>query len=711
MADIKWPPASERHLIGKSISRVDGPEKASGRAKYSYDMNRPRMLFARLVTSPHAHAKITAIDTAAIQALPGVHGVYTFVPAGQEVNWEGKEVLAIAAESEQLADDAARAAQAHVQYQALPFFVADSDPAQAQKAGADRIRSLAQQKTGDPEQAFQQAEVTNEGTYGLPVITHCCMESHGSVAEWDGDKLNAWISTQSVSELSGEYAQGLNIPASNVHVVCQAVGGGFGSKFAVDTWGIAAAALAKQTGRPVKLMLERDTELKVAGSRPSLYGRIRIGAKRDGTLVAWDSQTWGTGGMGTAGVPRLPYLFNVPNRTTQHTVVFTNIGPSRPWRAPNHPQMCLLTMAALDDMAAKLGMDPLDLFIKNIALTGQRADLYKQELLKAAELIDWKKNWHPRGDKTPGNIKRGLGLSIHTWNGSGHASNCRVTIHPDSSVEVALGSQDMGTGTRTVIGIVAAETLGLPLDAVQVEIGDNKYPPDGASGGSTTVGGVSSSTRVSATNALNELLVKVAPSLSTTPDKLEAVGARIQVVGDPSQSISWKQACARLGTTPIVAMGQRNSSLISGGVGGAQMAQVSVDIETGIVQMEKIVAVQDCGLIIDLKTSESQVYGACIMGVGYSLYEEKIMDQQIGKCLNPNMEFYKLSGIGDFGDIVVHMMTDPAVENRGVIGLGEPPTVSPGAAISNAVTNAIGVRVPQLPMTPDRVLAALGKGV
>ncbi|MCH7985159.1 MAG: xanthine dehydrogenase family protein molybdopterin-binding subunit, partial [Acidobacteria bacterium] len=295
----------------------------------------------------------------------------------------------------------------------------------------------------------------------------------------------------------------------------------------------------------------------------------------------------------------------------------------------------------------------------------------------------------------------------HTWGGGGHQSNCNCTIHPDGSVEVSLASQDLGTGTRTVIAIVAAETFGLPLDAVKVNIGDSRYPPSGPSGGSTTVGGVSSSTRRAATSALNELLAKVAPSLGAEPGQLEAVGGRIQVIGDSSKSIAWNQACAKLGTTPITASGRRSRDLISSGVGGIQMAEVSVDIETGVVKMEKMVAVQDCGLVIDVKTAESQVHGACIMGVTYALYEEKLMDEATGLCLNPDMEFYKLAGIGDIGEIEVHMMTGPGYDDRGVIGLGEPPVISPGAAISNAVANAIGVRVPTLPLTPDKVLAAL----
>jgi xanthine dehydrogenase YagR molybdenum-binding subunit len=279
---------------------------------------------------------------------------------------------------------------------------------------------------------------------------------------------------------------------------------------------------------------------------------------------------------------------------------------------------------------------------------------------------------------------------------------------------VKLGSQDLGTGTRTVINIVVAQTLGLPLEAVKVEIGNSKYPPDGPSGGSTTVGGVSGSTRRGAVNARDELFKVVAPDLGVQPDQLEAVDGQIRVKGDSSKSLTWKQACAKLGVKPIEAQGEqaRNSEckLNSGGVGGVQVADVSVDTETGIVRINRMVAAQDCGLIIDLKTAESQCYGALIMGVCYSLYEEKIMDQQIGRMLNPNMEFYKLAGIGDIGELVVHMMTGPGYDERGVIGLGEPPVISPGAAISNAVANAIGVRVPTLPITPNKVLAALEKG-
>jgi xanthine dehydrogenase YagR molybdenum-binding subunit len=705
MADYHWPPADQRQLIGKRISRVDGPWKSSGRVRYSYDVNRPGLLHGKMVLSPYAHAAIRSIDTSEAEKMPGVKAVQIILDPGKEVLWAGQEVVALAAETEEQARDAAR--KVNIQYEPLPYLVTDSDPA---SAGKQYTKVLAEQAEGTPDQAWQQAEVISEGRYGIPVITHCCMESHGQVTEWQGDALTIWASTQNVSGIGDEIAGALNIPGTKTKVITPVMGGGFGSKFGGDTWGVACAQLSKKSGRPVKMMLERDQELMVAGARPSLHANVKVGAKKDGTLVAWQSESWGTGGPGSAGAPNLPYIFRIPNKRTKHTAVLTNIGPARAWRAPNHPQLALITMSAIDDLAAKLQMDPYDLFQKNLKITGDRSSNYSEELAKAAELIEWKKKWHPRGDSGPGPVKRGLGVSMHTWGGRGHQSNCLATIRPDGSADVSLGSQDLGTGTRTVIAIVAAETYGLPLEAVKVNIGDTKYPPSGGSGGSTTVGGVSSSTRRATTDALNQLFAKVARSLGSTADKLEAVGGNIRVKGDASKSLTWKQACAKLGATPITATGKTSADLISSGVGGVQMAEVAVDTETGVVRAEKIVAVQDCGLIIDMKTAESQVYGALIMGVTYALYEEKIMDQQTGRCLNPNMEFYKLAGIGDVGELVVHMMTGPGYDDRGVIGLGEPPVISPGAVLSNAVANAIGVRVPELPLTPNRVLAALGKG-
>ncbi|HET7842306.1 MAG TPA: xanthine dehydrogenase family protein molybdopterin-binding subunit [Terriglobia bacterium] len=710
-----WPEAGERHLIGTRIQRIDGPMKSSGRAKYTYDTRPPGMLYGRMLTCPYAHAKITAIDTSEAEKLPGVKGVLIIRPVGTEIQWEGDEVVAVAAESETAADDALRAIK--VEYDVLPHVVNEED---LSKVG-DRAKAAAEQKTGDPDTAFKDPDaVISEGYYGAQVITHCCLETHGNTADWGADgKLKTWSSTQNVSGLPAQFAEGLklqkvDIPATDIETVCNYIGGGFGSKFSPDNWGIVAAQLSKQTGKPVRLMLERDADQQVAGARPSYFGKVRVAAKKDGTLTGWNSETWGTGGMGPSGNPPVPYVLEkVPNQLKKHTRIDTNTGGARAWRAPNHPQAAVVTMCALDDLAAKLEMDPIEFLKKNCNLAAENlSKVYCEELDKAAELSEWKKNWHPRGDKTAGHLKRGLGVSIHTWGGRGHASTCLITILPDGSVEAKLGSQDLGTGTRTVIAVVVAETLGLQVKDVKVTIGDSAYPQSGGSGGSTTVGGVSASTRRGAVDARDQLFAAVAPALGVEATQLEAVNGRIQVAGTPSKGLAWKAACAKLGVKTIEAHGKNpgECKLGDSGVGGCEVADVTVDTETGIVKINRMVAAQDCGLIIDMKTAESQVLGALIMGIGYSLYEQRLMDDQTGIMLNPNMEFYKLAGIGDIGELVVHMMTGPGYDERGVIGLGEPPVISPGASISNAVANAIGVRVPTIPITPEKVLAALAKG-
>jgi len=705
MAEYKWPEAEKRLWIGKRVSRIDGPVKVSGRAKYSYDLNRPGGLWAKMVRCPYAHARIVSIDTSAAEKMPGVKAIEFIHKVGDEIQWAEDDIVAIAAVDEPTAEDAVRAVK--VQYERLPHMVIDFDP----KLAGDRAKTNDEEKAGEPEKAFSESEVVVEGEYGMPVIAHCCLEAHGGISEWeDGEHLLVHMSSQGVSAIPSQMAPSLGIPATNIRNKMDHIGGGFGSKFQPDRWGIATAQLSKKAGgKPVKVFLERNVELQVAGVRPSSYAKVKVGAKKDGTLLAWQHHSWGTGGVSGGGAPPLPYVFSIPNTIKQNTSIETNIGAARAWRAPSHPQAALITMCALEDVAANIGMDPLDLFIKNIALTGQRSEVYHQELLKVAELMDWKKNWHRRGDPTPGHIKRGMGLSIHTWGGRGHNGACNLTINPDGSVEVKTGGQDLGTGSRTAIDIVAADALGLPLESVKVLIGDSAFPAEGGSGGSSTIGAIASETRRAALDALDELYAKVAPALGAKPEELETWKGTVRVKSNPSKSITWIEACRKLGGTPITAQGKNPGpgNLINSGVGGAMGADVSVDTETGVVRINKMVCVQDCGLIINEKLTESQCYGCMIMGVSYSLYEEKVMDQATGRMLNPNMEFYKLAGIGDVGEMVVHLMTGKGYDERGVIGMGEPPVISPGAAISNAVANAIGVRVPYLPLTPDRVLEAL----
>lgn len=706
MPNYLWPPMDKRRYMGKRIERLDGIAKSTGRAKYASDFNAPGMLFAELLTCPHAHARVTSVDTSEAEKTKGVTAVRVIAQPGTEIQWAGAEVAALAAVSEEIARDAVR--KIKVVYEVLPHLVNEENLA---KAGT-RARAAGETVTGDPDKAFQEADATHEGSYGIPVITHCCLEPHGQVIEWNGNKINYRPSTQNVTGVGGDLAKNLQLPATDVSVKMDYIGGGFGSKFAADSWGVQCAHLSKASGgKPVKLMLDRRTELTIAGVRPSAYGRVRVAAKKDGTITGWQSDTWATGGFGGGGSPPLPYVFvNIPNQKKNHSAVSTNTGGVRAWRAPNHQQATYLTCCALEDLAAKLKMDPVDLFDKNAGLTA-RPEVYRSQLKKAAELMDWKRKWHQRGDSGSGPVKRGLGLGIVTWGGGGHNSQCRAVIHPDGAIDIELCSQDLGTGTRTIITQVAAETLGVPMGAVNLKIGDNSLPPSGPSGGSTTVGGVSSSTRKATVNALEKLFEAVAASLGAPVDQLEAVDGRIQVKGDPSKAITWKAACQKLGTKIISEMGandQKNpGGLNAQGVGGIHMADVEVDTETGIVKMKKFVAVNDCGLVVNPKLAESQVYGGVIMGICAALTEERVVDDQTGRVLNADMEFYKLSGIGDIGEIVAHIDISPDHDKRGIVGLGEPSAIAIPVAIANAVANAIGVRVPRLPMTPDRVLAAL----
>lgn len=777
MPDYTWPDAKHRNLIGQPVSRVDAPQKVSGQARYTSDVKRPQMLYGKILRCPYAYARVVSIDTTAAQKMPGVKVVHIIQGAGATIYWAGDDVVAVAAVDEAIASDAIRSIAVkyqklpHLVSDAKPphefntpldlvdinDLLDQGTPAdelarqlrsygitaqisrerlkELQELGVDDVvltalrdakvhsgslgfrsnyLSAPPQVEGDPDTALAEADVVTEGFYGASSITHCCLESHGLVAEWEDDAhLRVHISTQNVSGIAGQMGEPLNVPTTNVRVQQEHVGGGYGSKFGPDRWGIAAAELSRKCGgRPVRILLDRAEELEVAGSRASAYGRVKVGAKNDGTLLAWQSETWGTGGPSGGAMPPIPYVFEIPHRRMQHTAILNNAGPARPWRGSNQAQAAVMTMCALDDLAARLEMDPLDLFLKNIELTGNRAQTYREELEIGATLMEWRRKWRLRPKGIPTDAVRGIGFSIHTGGGRGHASNCDLTIHPDGSIAIKVGTQDIGTGTRTIISQVAAETLGIPMEWISVSIGDSSYPPSGGSGGSSTPGGVSAATRRAATDARLALFDKVAPSLSARPNELESVDGIIRVMTDIGRSLPWKEACGKLGAVPVTVRGKnpdRGSppDLSGSGVAGVTMAEVEVDAETGIVKVKKMVAVQDCGLILNRRLVESSCRGALVMGISYALFEEKVMDQSTGRMLNPNLQFYRLAGLNDISELVVHLMTGKGYDERGVIGVGEPPVISPGAAISNAVANAIGVRVPFLPLTPERVLSAL----
>ena len=485
------------------------------------------------------------------------------------------------------------------------------------------------------------------------------------------------------------------------------MGGGFGSKFNADIWGVTAARLSKMTGgRPVKMFLDRVQEHLAAGNRPSGWAHIKMGANRDGKVVALIADARGTGGVGGGADVILPYVYSVPNTTVTQSTVLTNFGNQRAMRAPRHPQSCALTEAAMDDLADKLGMDPLEFRLKNLDRGDFHTPIYEAEVKMGAELIGWHEKRKPRGQTGTGSIRHGLGMALHQWGGGGtQDKKVSCTINADGSVELRSATQDLGTGARTILAIIAAEVLGLKPTDIFSNIGHSGFPPGQASGGSTTTPSMAPPAYDAAIKARDALFQKIATAVKAAPADLSLKDSQLWVSGEPV--MSWKDACRKLGTSTISETGSYQAGLSSVGVGGCQFAEVAVDMETGMVKVKKIVAIQDSGLIIDKMTWESQVYGGVIGGLNYGLFEERLVDPTTGTMLNPDMEWYKLAGAADIPEIIVRAYEPPEQKARGVIGVGEPPTISTAAAIGNAVTNAIGVRVSEWPMSPRNVLNAL----
>jgi len=731
-----WP--ANPRLIGSRITRLDGLLKASGKAKYPSDVRPDKLLFGAILYSPHAHARIKSIDTSAAERMPGVKAVHVQANAGATLRYQGEFIAAVAAETEEQARDAVRAIR--VNYEVLPHAVTEPQamakgapelnrggnvrPGRANTRGVpaeklaeiDKIleglegvpsaerekrRTEELQKYFDDQLAKCAAVV--EATYSIPVITHVCLEPHGLTARWDGpDKLTVWASTQAVQVVAGELANAFEIPAPNVTVLTDYMGGGFGSKFGADAWGVAAARLAKTANRPVRLFLDRAQEHLAAGNRPSATAKIKIGADKEGRVTTLFAETHGTIG---SNFP-FPYVYDIPVVSRTHSDVFLNAGGARAMRAPGHPQGCALTEAAMDDLADKLGIDPIEFRLKNLSPTDFHTPIYQAEIAMGAELIGWREKRKPRGKTGTGPIRRGMGMALHQWGGGGtRDKKVSCTINPDGSVELKSATQDIGTGARTVLAVIAAEILGLQPTDITSNIGNSTFPPGQPSGGSTTTPSMAPPAYDAATKARDALLRQLAQKLNLKPDQLSLKDRSLLV--DGKVEMSWKDACRKLGAASITEIGGYEDGLSSVGVGGCQFAEVQVDTETGKVKVLKIVAIQDSGLIIDKLTWESQVYGGVIGGLNYGLFEERIMDPVTGVMTNADMEQYRLAGASDIPEIIVRAYEPPEQKARGVIGVGEPPTISTAAAIGNAVANAIGVRVPNWPMSPRNVLDAL----
>ena len=456
---------------------------------------------------------------------------------------------------------------------------------------------------------------------------------------------------------------------------------------------------------PVKLMLTRKDEHLVAGNRPSMTQQVRAGATKDGRLIAYDMSGYGTGGIGSGAGFTGPYVYHVPNYRTKKSAVAINAGSARAMRAPGHPQGAFAMDSLMDELAEKLNMDPLEFRRLNGDSDARRNRIRQAEYTLGAQEIGWHRRNRVAGSGT-GVKKRGIGMGCGLWGGGGGAgTQARVTIHASGAVEAVTGTQDIGTGIRTVIAIIVAEELGLRPEDITVKVGDTEPGlPSRGSGGSQTIGSVAPVIKTAAVAAKRKLFTHIAPLVEAVQGDLRAAGGRIYAESDLRLSVPWKEATGYLGMETISEGGEWDENLRVGDTAGVQFAEVEVDTETGIVRVIKVVAIQDCGLVVNRLTTESQINGAVIMGLGYALLEERIMDDQTGVMINPNLEDYKVPGTMEIPEIKsIAYDTD-----RKITGIGEPPTIPTAAAIANAVYNAIGVRIREIPITPDKVLNALG---
>ncbi|HEY7113533.1 MAG TPA: xanthine dehydrogenase family protein molybdopterin-binding subunit [Thermoanaerobaculia bacterium] len=728
-----WDPSQKFRILGTRVPRLDGQAKVTGEARYGIDVRLPGMLYGKILRCPLPAATVSTIDVSAARRAPGVRAALALVKPGDSLRFAGAEIAAVAAESPEAAEDALAAIR--VSYTPRAFTV---DPAAARKAEAPPVFEGGEAKTrtsagdmpsgrkplprkgnvqgprattrGDVEAGFRQAAAIVEGTYVTQVQTHSALETHGLAAQWDGDELTVWASTQGISGVRDELARELAIPASKVRVHCQYMGGGFGAKFGARAEGLAAARLAREAGRPVKLFLDRREEQLATGNRPASVQEIKLGATADGKLCALQLLVHGNGGTnGNTGTSApAKNIYGCENLKTEEYDVFTNAGPSTAMRAPGHPQGAFALEAAMDELAAKLKMDPLEFRIQN-----DPSEVRRAEFRLGAERIGWKGRDARRDTKDPA-VKRGVGVGAAVWyNGSDLGYRCTVTIHPDGSAAVEHGLQDLGTGSRTMVGIVAAEELGLPLERVAVRIGDTALPPGPESGGSGTTLGSAPTVRAAAYHARQKVAEAVAGKWKVPADQIAWAEGSFSAKSDPSKHATWAEACGMLPESGVTASADRapdHEDAWKRFTNGAQFVEVAVDVETGQVRVEKVVAVHDCGVVVNSLTAESQVQGGVLQGISYALYENRVLDRPTGKMVNPNLEQYKILGSRDVPEIqVVFVNVWDGVNNTHSVGIGEPSTVPTAAAVANAVSHAVGARVTRLPITPEVVLDAVDR--
>jgi CO/xanthine dehydrogenase Mo-binding subunit len=708
----QWP-AGPLTVVGRDAVRQDALERVRGEARYTADIQLPGMLHTAVLRSPYAHARVRAIDLAPALALPGVHAAVGPDEAKgleREPGFCGAAVAAVAADTFAQARRAVEALA--VDWEQLEAVI---DPTEAVRREQFTAPSSTYER-GDFTKALESADVVIESTYRTSVVLHNSMETHQSVCEWVGDTLNVYISTQYIWGVRAAVAEELGIPGDKVRVVCEYMGGGFGSKNDPGEYTFIAAELAKRTGRPVRCALSRREENTAAGNRNLTIQKLTVGARSDGTIVALGGEFingvgWSGWSASTDGPMQMLYACdNV--RTVRHGAKI-NMPPMKAFRAPGFVEGTFGLECLIDELAAKLELDPLELRRKNHANENDGTPYSSKDLLECYTLAQ--KHWERRDEvraRSTGTWKHGVGMASQIWyGGGGPPSYAWTRVGSDGHITVVTAMQDIGTGTRTAMAQIAAEELGVSLDVVDVVLGDSARGPYATlSAGSSTTPSVGPAVRAAAADAKRQI-IEIAAQRYDVEERVLDIKDGVVVSADGNVSTRLESLLEILGNSQILGKGGRgpNPAGMSVLTFGVQVVEVAVDVETGEVRVERVAAAHDVGRIINPLGARSQVEGGIIQGVGHTLSEQRLHDPETGRILTTSLDAYRMPTIADIPEIVCEFVDKPDAHltNLGSKGIGEPPIIPLAAAVANAIRDATGADVHELPITREEMLRAL----
>jgi xanthine dehydrogenase molybdenum-binding subunit len=760
----------EYRILGKNIPRIDASLKVTGKAVYLHDIRLPGILECKILKSPYAHAKIRRIDTSKAEKLPGVKGVLTYKDVPQipirahssphhtyrvlpkEVFYVGEQVAAVAAETEDVALDALELIE--VEYEPLPSIF---DPMEAMKPEAplmypDMPDNLSpsnfpiETSRGDIVKGFEEAEIILESRYTVGVQAHQCLDTHGVLCAWNGEELTIWSSTKYIWAILDKVCEIMRLPESKVRVIAPFIGGDFGAKTGhIETMqAVICAIFAKRTGRPVRLQFTREEEIALTHhSVGPFYYFTRGGVKKeDGKPTAIDVVIYSNqGGHNISGL-EAPYIgsgavavYKFDSCRFVGYPAYCNLNMSGSRRGYGDPEGFWCSEQFIDELAEAVGMDPVEWRMKWAIRQGDPTVTrliwgefaggdYKLLLEKGAELFGWKEKWKGWGKPSAveGPKRRGVGVALAQHLSGVNNEMGVVRVNVDGSVEVLSHAEEVGQGIRTALPMCVAEVLGVSPDVVRVSEPNTSFVPRGfgvfASRGTPLIIGAAVK---AAKDAKKQLLEKASKVLNVKPEDLETGDGMIFVKTDPKKNITIQKAAALFGRVGVYGVGYEEVPHYNPETGkplweksnAALYAEVEVDIEIGEVTVPKIVLVADAGVVIHPELAKAQLDCSILWGIGFALYEDIIYDfRNQGRVMNVQMVDYKIPTFLDLTEFISVVISDPKhapTPPLNMKGLGENAMVPVAAAIGNAIYNAIGVRIKDHPITPDKILRALGK--